>query len=131
MKLSELIAFRNRLKLLPVSKVQDSTRAQLDIIAHTVKYPLEEALVPVTNTFIPQVEQRYADIQQSFENFSFAMQEVFDAVQKQIREQEKHFFSESYRLFEAAQTCETTHQILYGRTPTGIKQENTLQAEAT
>ena len=98
MKLSELVAFRNRLEELPVSAAERVAQDKLDVLMH------------------------------------------------QIAEQEKHWFQESYRVFEAAEDCEKTPQIFRGRTvigtmseksilhsrkDTGAKSERTIESENT
>ena len=129
MKLSELIAFRNRLEEFPVSDAKQIADHKLNILMHTVKQPHEPSMVQLTQTFVPGLEDKLKEIHNSFNNFSVGIEQLKRHVQNQIAEQEKHWFQESYRLFEEAEECEKTDQILYGRKVEGRKSEQTLESE--
>lgn len=131
MKLSELIAFRNRLEELSVSEAEQAANYKLDILMHTVNYPHEQSMVQLTQPFTATLESDFKKIHAAFDNFSVSIERVKKNVRDQIVEQEKHWFQESYRLFEEAELCEKTDQILYGRKVTGEKSERTLESEDT
>jgi SAM-dependent methyltransferase len=129
MKLSELIAFRNRLEKLPVSAAKQAADHKLNILMHTVHHPHEQSMVQLTQPFIPALEAKLKEIHAAFDNFSISVDQIKKHIQDQIVEQEKHWFQESYRLFEGAELCEKTDQILYGRTVTGTKSLRTIESE--
>ena len=129
MKLSELIAFRNRLDELPVSSAEQAAQDKLKILMHTVTHPLESSTSQLTQPFISTLEDKLKEIHDSFNNFNFGIEQLKQHVRDQIAEQEKHWFQESYRLFEEAEDCETTDQILYGRAVTGTKSLQTIESE--
>jgi hypothetical protein len=131
MKLSELVAFRNRLEELPVSAAEQAADHKLDILMHTVTYPHEPSMLQLAQPFVPALEIKLKEIHRAFDNFDVSIEQVKQQVREQIAEQEKHWFQESYRLFEGAKDCEKTHQILYGRTVTGTKSLQTIEAENT
>ena len=131
MKLSELVAFQNKLNELPPSEPKDMAKHRLDIIIHAIEYPVNQSVNPLTETFIPELQDNLTDIYQAFDKFSSNIDQLKKRVQEQIVEQERHWFQESYRLFELAEECEKTDQILYGRKVAGAKSEQTLEAEDT
>jgi SAM-dependent methyltransferase len=131
MKLSELVAFRNRLEELPVSAAAQVANHKLNILMHTINHPSEQAMVQLAEPFIPALEADLKKIHAAFDDFSIKVDQVKKHVRDQIAEQEKHWFQESYRLFEAAELCEKTDQILYGRKVTGTKSQQTIDAENT
>ena len=131
MKLSELIAFRNRLEELPVSAAEQAANYKLDILMHTVNYPLEESMSRLTQPFIPGLDSKLKEIHAAFDHFGDSIDQVKQHVRDQITEQENHWFQESYKLFELAELCETTDQILYGRAIAGTKSQLTIDAEDT
>ena len=131
MKLSELIAFRNRLDEMPVSKAQVAANYELNQLMHLVEQPLEQSIKQLTESFVPELKNRYDLISQAFDNFDQSIELVKQRVQNQIAEQEKYWFQKSYLLFEEAEECEKTDQILYGRKAAGEKSKQTLVAEDT
>jgi SAM-dependent methyltransferase len=131
MKLSELIAFRNRLEELPVSVAEQAAQDKLDILMHTVTYPHEPSMSQLTQPFMLALAANLKKIHAAFDDFSISVGQLKQQVLDQIEEQEKHWFQESYRVFEAAELCEKTDQILYGRVVTGIKSQATMDAEDT
>ena len=126
MKLSELIAFRNRLEELPVSASKQAADHKLDILMHTVTYPHESSMLQLAQPFIPALESKLKEIHSAFDNFGVTIEQVKQQVREQIAEQEKHWFQESYRLFEAAEDCEKTPQIFRGRTVIGTMSEKSI-----
>jgi SAM-dependent methyltransferase len=131
MKLSELIAFRNRLEELPVNAAEQAATYKLDILMHTVNHPHEQSMVQLTQPFMPALEAKLKEIHAAFDDFSIGVEQVKKHVRDQIAEQEKHWFQESYSLFESAELCEKTDQILYGRKVTGTKSKETIESEDT
>lgn len=131
MKLSELVAFRNRLNELPVSDIKRVAQDKLDILMHTVNHPPEDSMCQLTQPFIPTLESKLKEIHNAFEQLDTSVEQVKQHVHDQIQEQEKYWFQESYKLFELAEDCEKTDQILYGRAVTGTKSQQTIDAEDT
>jgi SAM-dependent methyltransferase len=131
MKLSELVAFRNRLDELLVSDAIKAADHKLDILMHTVSYPHELPMVQLTQPFIPTLNNNLKEIHNAFDNFNVNIEQLKQHVRDQITEHEKHWFQESYRLFESAEECEKTDQILYGRKVTGTKSKETIESEVT
>lgn len=130
MKLSELVAFRNRLNDLPTSQAQEAANAKLKTIMHVVEQPLEKPVEQLTQSFVPKLESCFSELQQKFGEFDQAVMEVKRTIEQQIAEQEKQFFLDSYKLFEAAKTCETNDQILYGRRAND-RSDQIIESEAT
>jgi SAM-dependent methyltransferase len=131
MKLSELVDFRNQLNELSSAEPKVLAQSKLDIIMHAIEYPHSESVKPLADPFTPELHSNLKEVYQAFDKFSANIDQLKKQVQAQITEQEKQWFQESYRLFELAQDCETTDQILYGRTPTGEKSDLTIEAEET
>ena len=92
MKLSELIAFRNRLEELPVSASKQAADHKLDILMHTVTYPHESSMLQLAQPFIPALESKLKEIHSAFDNFGVTIEQVKQQVREQIAEQEKHWF---------------------------------------
>ena len=103
MKLSELVAFRNRLNELPVGDAKQVAQDKLDIIMHTITYPSQSSMVQLTEPFMSTLEKELKEISSAFTNFSTSIDKLKQQVRDQITEQEKHCFQESYRLFEEAE----------------------------
>jgi len=131
MKLSELIAFRNRLEKLSVNDAMNVSDHKLNTLMHTVSHPHELSISQLTHPFIPTLEDNLKEIHAAFDNFGAKVEQLKQHVRDQISEQEKHWFQESYRLFESAELCEKTDQILYGRRNNGTKSEKTIESEDT
>lgn len=146
MKLSELIAFRNRLEELPVSAAEQAANHKLDILMYTVTHPLNSSMLQLTQPVTSILEDKLNKIHDSFNNFNLVIEQLKQQVRDQIAEQEKHWFQESYRVFEQAEDCEKTPQILDGRKVigtmsgrsilharkgTGAKSEQTIESENT
>lgn len=129
MKLSQLIAFRNRLDELPVGDIKKLAQNKLDVVMHLITN--EISVDSITQPFVEQLSLSQRDIYNMFDRFDNELDRVKKTIHNQIVEQEKHWFQESYRLFELAELCETTDQILHGRTVAGDKSEQTLLAENT
>ena len=146
MKLSELVAFRNRLEELPVSAAEQAAQDKLDVLIHTVNHPHAQSMGQLAEPFVPALEANLKKIQAAFDDFSISVGQLKQQVRDQIAEQEKHWFQESYRVFEAAKDCEKTPQILHGRKVIGTmsgrsilhtrkdattKSERTIESENT
>jgi SAM-dependent methyltransferase len=129
MKLSELVNFRNRLNELSVDEINSLAHSKLDIVMHLIEN--ESSVDQLIQPFIEPLLLRQRDIHNTFIQFGNEVDQIKKLIDNQIAEQEKYWFQESYKLFEEAELCETTDQILYGRTVTGDKSEKTLQAEET
>jgi SAM-dependent methyltransferase len=122
MKLSELVNFRNELNKLSPLEIEQTASAALSIITHLVT-----SRQVVDSNLSSTLSTRQEEIVASFKNFEFAVGEVQTAVHKLISEAEKQWFQESYRLFEAAKTCEINDHILNNRR--SIPNELTIKTE--
>ena len=129
MKLSELVAFRNRLNEMPVSIAKEAAQSKLDILMHMIAQPAEQSMAQLTEPFTPTLGAEIKDIQTAFAKLDNTVEQIKQQVQNQITEKERFWFQESYKLFEIAELTEKTDQILYGRAPAGEKNEKTLAAE--
>ena len=84
MKLSELIAFRNRLEELPVNAAEQAATYKLDILMHTVNHPHEQSMVQLTQPFMPALEAKLKEIHAAFDDFSIGVEQVKKHVRDQI-----------------------------------------------
>lgn len=110
MKLSTLINFRNELAKLSAPEIGQTADSELSIITHLVT---SQQLV--AESLGSKLNNKQQEIANSFVNFESAVNEVKDSIQQQIAEIEKHWFQESYKLFEAAETCEVNDHLLNNR----------------
>jgi SAM-dependent methyltransferase len=131
MKLSELIAFRNQLNELSVDDAKTAAAMKLDILMHKIEFPSNESLSELTTEFVPVLQDLQSKIYDSFTNFNSTVDQVRQRVRDQISEKEKYWFQESYQLFELAELCETTDNVLHGRKYVGEKSEKTIESELT
>ena len=92
MKLSELIAFRNRLEELPVSVAEQAAQDKLVILMHTVTHPNEQSMVQLTQPFMPALSANLEKIYSAFSNFNTSIDQLKQQVRDQIAEQENHWF---------------------------------------
>lgn len=115
MKLSELIAFRNRLNELTVKEAENAANFKLDILTHYIEHPIEKSIENLTTSFVPELYTCRDEIKNAFSELDSAIEKIKQKVNCEIGEQERHWFQESYKLFEQAETCETTEQILNNR----------------
>jgi hypothetical protein len=81
MKLSELIAFRNRLNEFTVPSAKSDAKYNLDIVMHQVENPLEESLAPVVQPFLDNLQTRQTEIYQAFDNLATEVEKIKQAVQ--------------------------------------------------
>ena len=128
MKLSDLVALRNNLNERPVSAVEfNATQAVHNI---TSVIPGNEL---ISSNFSPALTKSIDSINLAITDFGQTLNELKQFVQTQIAEQERHWFQESYKLFEVTMATETTKEILNRRL--SIAGENTkhasFQSEAT
>lgn len=129
MKLSELVAFRNKINGMSIDTIKEPIRIKLDEIAQMIEAPFNNEDDYITNSFALDINVAKSEIAQAFNNFDSVFNQVKKRVQEQIEEQEKHWYQVSYEMFEVAKDCETTDQILYGRSSTSEKSANVVDTE--
>jgi hypothetical protein len=107
MKLSELVSFRNQLDLLSVNPTKaavDQDLGRVQYLMHTYPHSF--------STLTQQLDQQRDAVQQQLDQFESTLNQVKHEVQLAIAEQEKPWFSESYRLYEKEMPSETNEYIL-------------------
>ena len=95
MKLSELVAFKIELDRLSAPEIQFEANLKLSIISHLA----ESSKIQFGNC-TETIKNNQASINQAFDNFENSIQVLKSQIKKQIEQDEKHWFQESYRLFE-------------------------------
>jgi hypothetical protein len=110
MKLSELVALRNQIDSMSVSKIKNQFDLELD--------PVRSALSVYAENFSQLTQQfdiQYNHIQQQVDTYGELIDLLKQQVTQQIRKQEKQWFEESYRLYEQETPNETNDYILNRR----------------
>lgn len=115
MKLSDLIAFRERLNEHTFLSARDKVKAELGIVMHTVTEPLEDHLPALVAPYKVKLDEQQAELYQAFDRLNATVEELKQDIHNRIAEGERHWFQESYKLFEAAKDCEKVDHILYNR----------------
>lgn len=118
MKLSDLVALRNNLNDRPISAVDFATAQALSHLQSVI--PDTEL---ISNKFSETLGKNLNNITQSIQDLGQTLEELKTFVQEQITEQERHWFQESYKLYEGLMSLETNKEILNRRL--SITGENT------
>jgi SAM-dependent methyltransferase len=121
MKLSELVALRNNLNNQPIVDIEFSTAQELSKLTSIIP---DNSLI--SNNFSSKLTENINDINQSISKLGQTLDQLKTFVQQQISEQERHWFQESYRLYEVTMALETNKEILNRRL--SIAGENTKHA---
>jgi hypothetical protein len=121
MKLSDLINFRNQLNSIPRDAVKKSADAEIEVLMHMVGEQGEYA-----KSYIDDFEKRHSDLNQSFECLFKDVDRLKQYINKSIEKEEKHWFQESYKLFEIGMSLESNEVILNRRL--SLTGENTKHA---
>ena len=109
MKLSELVALQNQLDALSVEHARGLAAAELNKYVYAAQLGVSEPLSQ-------QLQQRYQEIQISFDIFRQAVDNIQAELKQQIAEQGQYWFQESYRLYDQEMSkFETTEYILNRR----------------
>jgi hypothetical protein len=110
MRFSELVAFRNQLDSLSTTVVKGQVDQDLNRVHHLMQH-CPENLCELRQ----QLEQQQNTIQQQLDVFDSLLEQAKQQVKLDITEQEKPWFTESYRLYEQEMPNESTEYILNRR----------------
>lgn len=111
MKLSELVAYKTALDEVKISPIQLQADLDLGKITHLVDKQ------PTDNTqHVDNLKNLASVIHNQFELYSCELENIRRSVVKQIEEQEKFWFQESYRLYEEEMRNEH-HDYILNRRP--------------
>lgn len=111
MKLSELVAYKTALDEVKVSPIQLQADLDLGKITHLVdKQPTDN------KQHSNKLKDIAAIVHNNFESYSCEIEKIRQEVIKQIEEQEKFWFQESYRLYEEEMRNEH-HDYILNRRP--------------
>lgn len=110
MKLSELVALKNQLDNMSVS----ATKNQVDHDLNAVRCALSSCADEFSQVS-QQLDTQRNYVQQQLDNYGNLIDTVRQQVNQKIRDQEKSWFEESYRLYEQETPTETTEYILNRR----------------
>lgn len=106
MKLSELVAYRNQLDLADAAKIAIQTRTDLERIQFMVERE------PEFGSQAQQLAQAQGHIQAAYEAYHASLDQLRQDVQNRIDQQSKHWFQESYRLYQQEMVHESVDYIL-------------------
>ena len=110
MKLSELVAYRNRLNGLGIDAIRDQARHQLDAVRHIVS----EHHIQL-GVYSENLNEKSSTVTDSFDQFSNVLTDLKQELNTLIAEQQGSYFAESTRLFEQEMCWDTTDYILNRR----------------
>lgn len=123
MKLSELVAYYNALSRFSVDSVRRDANMALDKIMHEVRY---------RDVGADDIRQRLGDnvatVNQDFYNFEKELQNLKQQVRQQIEKLEKHYFAESYRIYDEEMVHESVDWILNRRMPMSDETKSLITA---
>ena len=106
MKLSELVNFKNELDKLSVLPAQQSADIEVDKVTHLVES--SELTSDLTGLF----QSSRSKINDTFYEFEQQLTELKEKIYKQIEQEERPYFQESYRLYDKEMIFETNEYIL-------------------
>ncbi len=110
MKLSELIAFRNQIDEFSTQTAQKLANQELNLAAYlSTQAPLQFV------DYVSRFQQATDTINQAFDSFDLVVQELKQQVNLAVEQQEKHWFQESYKLYDIYMRRETPEYILNRR----------------
>lgn len=95
MKLSELVAFKNYLDKLDIHAMQRDVNQQLDTINYRIN-----TISPNFAEQAKNIENQQLNINNSFVSYNTTVEQLKQEVKSQIEKEERHWFQESYRVFE-------------------------------
>ena len=110
MRLSELVAFRNQLDELSIRPTQVDCRMAMDRVLYLMHNHSQQF-----DTFTQALDQHAVQAHQVFDDFENTLVELKHTVDQEIAQQERHWFQESYRLYDQDMARETTDYILNRR----------------
>lgn len=110
MKLSELVAYRNRLDGLGIDEIHNQARHQLDAVRHIVN----EHHIQL-GSYSGNLNEKFSSVTDSFNQFSGVLAELKQELDTLIAEQQGSYLAESTRLFEQEMCWDTTDYILNRR----------------
>jgi SAM-dependent methyltransferase len=110
MKLSELVAYRNRLDGLGIDEIHNQARRQLDAVRHVVS----EHYIQL-GSYSKNLDEKFSIVTDSFNQFDSVLTELKQELDVLIAEQQGSYFAESSRLFEQEMCWDTCEYILNRR----------------
>ena len=122
MKLSELVAFKNELDQLSALPAQQAADIAINKITHLVE------ISPLTAPYSEQLNQRRLAVTQKFIELENQLNELKQLTKKEIEDNERPWFAESYRLYEQEMIFETVEYILDRRPVIGDETEDFYKA---
>lgn len=110
MKLSKLVAFRNQLQQISMHEARTQARLKVSETQMLVQEGIENFAE------ITQKIQNHADqINEQFDHIETAVEQTIQQVNLAIEQQERHWFTESYKLYDQDMSRETPDYILNRR----------------
>lgn len=109
MKLSELVNFRNELGKLSVVQTQQSAKTDIHKITHLI------STSAITSNLADSFRGGQEKISNAFFSFEQQLNDLKANIQKQIEQEERPYFQESYRLYDKEMIFETNEYILNRR----------------
>ena len=110
MKLSELVALKNQLDSMSMSTTKKQVDQDLNGVCHALNTYADEF-----SQLIQQLDTQKNHVQKQLDTYGNLIDTVRQQVNQKIRDQEKSWFEESYRLYEHETPTETTEYILNRR----------------
>ena len=101
MKLSDLVAYRNELRQVSATAVAQQAHMGLAHILDVANREQNFQSQAIT------LDRQAQVIQSQFEQYQLNLDDLIDQVQKEITQQEKFWFQESYRLYDQEMIHET------------------------
>lgn len=122
MKLSELVAYRNRLREISVADIGRSANLELAKITHLV-----ETNAIQIGSVTSQLRQQQLGTLNQYAEYDAVLDTLKQEIDKLIAEQEPAWFVESYRLYEQEMCYETPEYILKRNSPMSTESRIALQ----
>jgi SAM-dependent methyltransferase len=110
MRLSEIVAYRNRLNEIEVDSVRDQAQYKLDAVQHIVTEH-EIQLGAYSN----DIQEKFTNVTQSFNQFAEVLNDLKAELDSLIQQRQGEYFAESSRLYENEMCWETNEYILNRR----------------
>lgn len=110
MKLSELVAFRNQLDELSVKPAQIDARMAMERVLYLMQSGGEQF-----DSFARELDQHSRDTAQVFDKFEATLDQLKQQVDQAITQEQRHWFQESYNLYDQDMAREKNDYILNRR----------------
>lgn len=109
MKLSKLVNFKNELDKLSVLPAQQSADIDVNKVTHLVESS------EITSDLIETFQTSRSKIYSTFSEFEQRLNDLKEKIYRQIEQEERPYFQESYRLYDKEMVHETAEYILNRR----------------